>query len=194
VAHLEALQTVTALGLLAHHVKHRVNELSALSVVTLGPVVTGTSLTKDEVIRAEQLTKRTSTNRVHGTGLEVHENCAGNVTTTSGLVEVDVDALQLEVRVTVVSTGGINAVLVRNHLPELGANLITALTALNVHEFTHWKLDEDFLKLKINVTVAKEEDTSEFFQNVGVLQYLDRRRFDTKIKISCTGRCTHTHT
>jgi hypothetical protein len=49
----------------------------------------------------------------------------------------------------VVSTGGINAVLVRNYLPELCANLITALTALNVHQFTHWKLDEDFLKLKL---------------------------------------------
>ena len=41
--------------------------------------------------------------------------------TASGLVEVDVDALQLEVAVSMVGAGGINTVLVRDHLPELQA-------------------------------------------------------------------------
>jgi hypothetical protein len=30
-------------------------------------------------------------------------------------------------------------VFVRNHFPELGANLITALTTLNVNQLTHWE-------------------------------------------------------
>ena len=38
---------------------------------------------------------------------------------TGGLIVVDVDALQLQVRVAVVGTGGVNAVLVGDHLPEL---------------------------------------------------------------------------
>ena len=38
---------------------------------------------------------------------------------TSGLVVVDVDPLQLEVGVAMVGSGGVDSVLVRDHLPEL---------------------------------------------------------------------------
>jgi hypothetical protein len=38
---------------------------------------------------------------------------------TCGLIVVDIDALQLQVRVPVVSASGVDAVLVRDHLPEL---------------------------------------------------------------------------
>ena len=45
VRQLEALQTVAALRLLAHHVQHRVDQLGALRVVTFGPVVARPALT-----------------------------------------------------------------------------------------------------------------------------------------------------
>ena len=57
--------------------------------------------------------------------------------TTGGLVEVNVDALKLEIRVTVVGAGGVYAVLVADNLPELGSDLVAALAALNVHDLTH---------------------------------------------------------
>ena len=38
---------------------------------------------------------------------------------TSGLIVVDVDSLQLKVRITVVRASGINAVFVGDDLPEL---------------------------------------------------------------------------
>merc|ERR1712144_43801 len=98
VAELEALEAIAGLGLLAHNVEHGVDELGTLGVVTLGPVITGTSLAEHEVVGAEELTEGTSTDGVHGTGL---------VATAGGLVVVHVDALQLEVGVTVVSTGGV---------------------------------------------------------------------------------------
>ena len=41
------------------------------------------------------------------------------VSLTSGLVVVDVDPLQLEVGVAMVGSGGVDSVLVRDHLPEL---------------------------------------------------------------------------
>jgi hypothetical protein len=47
---LKALEAVAALGLLAHDVQDGVDELGALGVVTLGPVVTGTGLPEDEVV------------------------------------------------------------------------------------------------------------------------------------------------
>lgn len=45
VSELEALKAVTALGLLTNNIENRVNEFSSLSVVTLSPVVTSTTLT-----------------------------------------------------------------------------------------------------------------------------------------------------
>ena len=134
---LEALQAVAGLSLLAADVEHGVDQLSTLGVVTLGPVVAGASLSEDEVVRAEDLAVRTSANGVHGAGLEIHENSARNVAPTRRLVEVDVDALQLEVAVALVRSGRVNAVLVRNNFPELCTDLVTALAALNAHDLTH---------------------------------------------------------
>lgn len=48
VGQLEALKAVTALCLFPDHVQYGVYQLSALSVVTLGPVVTCTTLTWEE--------------------------------------------------------------------------------------------------------------------------------------------------
>ena len=92
---------------------------------TLGPVVTGSGLTEDEVVRAEELTEGTGADGIHGSGLQIHKDGAGDVTTTGGLVVVNVDALQLKVGVTVVGTGGVNAVLIRDDFPEFGADLVT---------------------------------------------------------------------
>ena len=86
-----------------------------------------TGLSEDEVVRAEELTEGTGTDGVHGARLQVHEDSAGHVAAASGLVEVHIDALQLKVGVTMVGTGGVNAVLVGNHFPELRPDLVAAL-------------------------------------------------------------------
>merc|ERR1711977_248454 len=126
-AELEALETIARLGLLADNVKDGVDELGTLGVVTLGPVVTGAGLAEGA-----------STDGVHGARLEVHEGGAGHVAAAGGLVVVDVDTLQLEVGVTVVGTGGVDAVLIGDNLPELGTNLVTALASLDVNELAHF--------------------------------------------------------
>ena len=105
---LEALDAIARLSLLAHNVEDRVDVLCALSVVALCPVVVRACLAEDEVVRAEDLTVRASTDGVHGAGLEIHEHGAGHVAASRGLVVVHVNALELEIRVTVVGAGGIN--------------------------------------------------------------------------------------
>lgn len=40
---------------------------------------------------------------------------------TGGLVVVDIDALELEIAVAMVRAGGVDAMLVRDHLPKLRA-------------------------------------------------------------------------
>ena len=104
--------------------------------MALGPVVASTALAKDKVIRAEELAKGARADRVHGARLQIYQHSAGHVLATGGLVVVHVDALQLEVRVAMVSAGGVNAVLIGNHFPELGTNLVTALAGLQVNNLT----------------------------------------------------------
>eukprot|EP00976_Prorocentrum_cordatum_P097067 1190848-Prorocentrum_minimum.AAC.1 len=116
VADLEALEAIARLGLLAHNVEHGVDQLSALSVMSLSPVVTRAGLAEHEVVRAEDLTIGAGADGVHGTGLKIHQDTAGHIATAGGLVEVHVDALQLQVGVAVVGAGGINAVLIADHL------------------------------------------------------------------------------
>merc|ERR1719331_992790 len=75
---------------------------------------------------------------VDHTRFEVHQDSTGDVTTTGSFVEVHVDALQLQVGVTVVGTRRVNAVFIGDDFPELGTDLVTALTSLDVDEFTHF--------------------------------------------------------
>jgi hypothetical protein len=105
------LEAVAVLGLLAHDVEHGVDELGALSVVALGPVVAGAGLAEDKIVGAEDLDEGARAHRVHGAGLEVHEDGAWDEAVTAGLVLVDVDALELEVGVTGVLSGVVDAVL-----------------------------------------------------------------------------------
>lgn len=133
VGDLEALEAVATLGLTTDNVKNLVNKLSTLSVVTLGPVVASTGLSKDEVVGTEKLTEGTSTDGIHGTGLEIDKNGTRNILvagrlqlekkksllakpnsgelalpankTIAYLVEVDVNALKLELGGAVVAIG-----------------------------------------------------------------------------------------
>merc|ERR1711959_698708 len=97
VGELEALEAIAGLGLLADDVKDGIDELGALSVVALGPVVTGSGLAEDKVVGAEELTEGAGADGVHGAGLQVHQDGTGHVAASGGLVVVHVDALQLKV-------------------------------------------------------------------------------------------------
>jgi hypothetical protein len=148
VGHLESLKAVRRLSLLTDNIKDRVDQLSTLSVMSLGPIVTSSGLTENKVIRSEKLSEGTGTDRVHGTGLKIHEDGTGHVTSAGGLVVVDIDSLQLKIGVSVVGTGGVDTVLVGDDLPKLGTNLVTALASLNVDDFSHFKLGKYVVNAK----------------------------------------------
>ena len=103
VGDLETLERVTVLGLASHDIKNRVNKLSTFSVVTLGPVVTGTGLTKNEVVGAEEVAVGTTADSVHDTRLQINENGSGNVLAVAGLIVVDAKALKLLIIGTLVA-------------------------------------------------------------------------------------------
>jgi len=139
VGDLETLKAIATLSFLSDNIEDGVDELGSLGVMTLGPVVTGTSLSENKVIGSEELTEWSGSDGIHGSWLEIHEDGSWDVSSSGGLVVVDVDSLELEIRVTVVSTGWVNSVLVGDDLPELGTDLVTALTTLDMNDFSHLK-------------------------------------------------------
>ena len=153
VSHLEALEAVARLGFLADYVKNRVNQLSSFGVVSFCPVVSGSGLAEHEVVRTEELAEWSGTDRIHRAGLQVHQDSTRNVSSTSCLIEVNTDSLQLKIRIAVVSSSGINTVFVRDNFPELCSDLVTVLTALNVNNFSHFKFFL-FLLLLLLATVS----------------------------------------
>jgi len=53
------------------------------------PVVSGTTLAKDKVVRAEKTTERARSNSVHSSRLEIDQNSAGNILVRASLVVID---------------------------------------------------------------------------------------------------------
>ena len=125
VGHLETLEAIARFGFLAGDIQDRVDEFSTFGVVTLSPVVTGTSLAEDKVVGAEDLAERSGADRVHRSWFQIYQDSAGDILATGGFVEVDVDALQLEIGVTVVGSSWVNSVFVGDDFPELGTDLVT---------------------------------------------------------------------
>ena len=56
---------------------------------------------------------------------------------TGCLIVVHVDALQQQVGIAMVSTSWIDAMLIGDHFPKFGANLIAALASLDMHKLSH---------------------------------------------------------
>jgi len=139
VGDLETLEAIATFGFLSDDIEDGVDKFGTLGVMTLGPVVTGTSLSEDEVVWSEELSEWSSSDGVHGSWFEIHEDGSWNVSSSSGLVVVDVDSLELEIRVTVVGTGWVNSVFVGDDFPEFGTDLVTALTTLDMNDFSHLK-------------------------------------------------------
>ena len=137
VGDLETLEAVAAFSFLSHDVEDGVDQFCTFGVVTLSPVVSGSGLTEDEVVRSEKLSVGAGSDGVHGSGLEIHKDGSWDVPATSGFVEINVDSLQLEVGVAVVGSGGVDSVFVGDNFPEFGSDLVTALSCLNVYNLSH---------------------------------------------------------
>ena len=134
---LEALESIAGFGFLADDIEDGLAEFLTFGVVALSPVVAGTALAEDEVVWAEELTVLTSADGVHGTWFKVDEDGTWDVLAAGGFVVVNVDALELKIRVAVVGAGWIDTVFVRDDFPELSADLVTALSSLDVYDFTN---------------------------------------------------------
>ena len=92
--------------------------------MSLGPVVSSSRLSKNKVVRSEELSIGSSPHRIHGAGLQIKKDSPWDIFAHAGLVVVDIDPLKLQVRGTIIITGSVDAVLIRNDLPELKKKII----------------------------------------------------------------------
>ena len=83
------------------------------------PIVSSTRLAKDKIVRSEDLSIGTAADAVHGSRLKINEHSPGNILSARGLVVVDLDPLELQVGGALVIAGAVDAMLVRDDLPEL---------------------------------------------------------------------------
>ena len=150
--HLESLKTVATFGLLSDHVQDRVDQLGSFSVMSLGPIVSGSGLSEHEVIRSEQLAVRAGSHGVHSAGLQVHQHSSRHVSASRCLVVIHVDSFQLQITVSGVSAGRVDPVFVTDHLPKLGADLVTTLSSLHVNNFSH-SLRYTFIIIQIDSSI-----------------------------------------
>lgn len=105
--------------------------------MSFGPIVASPGLAKNEIIGTEDLAIGSGSDGIHGSRLEIHKNSAGNVPAAAGLIVINVNPLELKLRVAAILTGVVNAMFVADDLPELGADLVAALAALDVEDFSH---------------------------------------------------------
>jgi len=59
--------------------------------MSFGPIVSGSGLSEDEVVRSEELTEWSGSDGVHSSGFQIHQDSSGNVSSSGGFVEIDVN-------------------------------------------------------------------------------------------------------
>ena len=101
------------------------------------PIVSCSCLAENEVVGSEELTEGTSTDGVHSTRFKIHQNCSWDVSSSCSFVEINIDSFELEVRVSVICTSGVDSVFVRDDFPEFSSDLVTTLSSLYVNDFSH---------------------------------------------------------
>jgi len=138
VGELETLEAIARFRLFSDNIEDRVDKFSSFSVVTFGPVVTGSRLSKNKVVWSEDLAEWTGSDRVHGAWLEIDEDSSWDVFTAGGFIVVNVDSLELKIGVAVVGSGWVDSVFVGDDFPEFGTDLVTALAGLKVDDFSHF--------------------------------------------------------
>jgi hypothetical protein len=107
------------------------------------PRVTSTGLTIDKVVRTEKFTIRTGADGIHGSWFKINKDSSvdknksqysippsclvfylpWHVLTGRAFIVVNIDAFQLEIIITAVSTSGIQTMFLTDGFPELLTNL-----------------------------------------------------------------------
>jgi len=135
----ETLETSALIGKLSNPVEAEIDDLLTNGVVTTSEVVGGIFLTRDELLRMEELSVGTSSNLIDDGGLEIEEDASGDVLASTSLGEEGVEGI-------ITTTDGfvrrhltirLDTVLEAEKLPAGVTNLDTGLTDVDGNNFSH---------------------------------------------------------
>ena len=74
-------------------------------MVSHSRVVSSARLSEHEVVRAEDLSRRSRADTVHSAGLQVNKDSTEHIFPTGGLIVVKVESLEMEINVSVMGAG-----------------------------------------------------------------------------------------
>jgi len=89
----ESLETGAVVSQLSDSVKAKVDDLATDGVVTSGEVVSGILLTRNQLLRVEELSVRAGSDLVNDGGLQIKEDTSGDVLASAGLAEEGVESI-----------------------------------------------------------------------------------------------------
>ena len=107
--------------------------------MAFGPVVSSSRLSKNKVVRSKYLSIGARSHGVHGSRFKIDEYCTGNIFAARGFIIINVDAFQLEIAVSVISTGRVNSVLIGDDFPKLEKKFRENSSYFIIFDFTKKK-------------------------------------------------------
>jgi len=126
----ETLETSALISELSDSVEAEINDLLTNGVVTTGEVVGGILLTRDELLRVEELSVGSGSDLIDNGGLEIEEDASGDVLTSTSLGEEGVESIitTTDGLVRWHLTIGLDTVLEAEELPAGVTDLATTLS------------------------------------------------------------------
>ena len=76
---LESLKDITSFTFLSDALHDGIDEFGTFGVVTFGPVVSGSALSENEIVGTEKRSVRSGSDGIHGTGLQIGEDCTWDI-------------------------------------------------------------------------------------------------------------------
>lgn len=104
--------------------------------MTFAPVVGGTSSAVQEVFSPEQLSERTSSYGINGSGVQVEKDTTRRPRVPQVFIEVHVELLAVDFVCSNYSSL-VDVMLVADCLPKFHANLVSTLPCLEVDDLPH---------------------------------------------------------
>lgn len=130
----EALETGALVSQLADAIQSLVNEILADGVVTTSVVVGSILLSRNDLVRVEELLVLSVSDFISNRGLEINKDSARHVLARASLVEEGGEGI---LSLDTLGTSLVDSVLQAVELPAALADLATALTNVNGDDFTH---------------------------------------------------------
>ena len=132
-------RTGAVVGEFADAVEAEIDDFFADGVVATGVVVRGVFLAGEELLGVEQFAVGTGADLIDHSGLKVHEQGSGNVTTGAGFSKEGVEGVVLNDGARFLGHGaiGVDAVLQAVEFPAGISGLDTGLAEMDGDHFTH---------------------------------------------------------